>query len=71
MRIAMTVPMPLRQPLKGLYDPVVGILLASGLHLAGLWFMACSHNEIIHLIMMENTFTLGYDPWGNEEGFGG
>ena len=55
----MTVPMPLRQPLRGLHDPVVGILLASGLHLARLWFMACSHYEIIHLLMMENTFTLG------------
>ena len=55
----MAVPMPLRQPLKGLHDPVVGILLASGLHLARLWFMACSHYEIIHLLMMENTFTLG------------
>ena len=59
MRIAMAVPMPQRQPLKGLQDPVVGIFLASVLHLAWLWFMACSHYEIIHLIMMENTFTLG------------
>ena len=71
MCVAMAVPMPQKQPLKGQHDLVVGILLASGLHLVCLWFMACRHNEIIHLIGWKYFYTRKvtvYDPWSNEEG---